>query len=59
MASHSEGMAYVHDSMDWPLDDLLDGHEFVLSMPPGRRPPLRSRFQSKSGSLGDDHTLST
>lgn len=39
-----EALAWVRESRDWPLGDLLEGHEFLLILE-GRRPP---RFQSRS-----------
>ncbi|KAM0797692.1 hypothetical protein BDR22DRAFT_882065 [Usnea florida] len=43
-----EALAWVRDKGDWPLGDLVDGHEFLLVMDVRRR--TRSKFRSSSGS---------
>ncbi|KAF9729848.1 hypothetical protein PMIN01_11781 [Paraphaeosphaeria minitans] len=37
-----EALAWVRESMDWPLGELLDGHEFVLILQAKRRSRSRS-----------------
>jgi len=39
-----EALAWVRESMDWPLGELLDGHEFILIL------QARSRSRSRSSS---------
>ncbi|KAF1956378.1 hypothetical protein CC80DRAFT_492613 [Byssothecium circinans] len=42
-----EALAWVRDGMDWPLGELLDGHEFVLLLEVRRRDRSRSRSTSR------------
>jgi hypothetical protein len=37
-----EALAWVRESMDWPLGELLDGHEFILILDSRRRSRSRS-----------------
>ena len=37
-----EALAWVRESMDWPLGELLDGHEFILILQARRRSRSRS-----------------
>lgn len=37
-----EALAWVRDSMEWPLGDLFDGHEFLLILEAKRRSRSRS-----------------
>jgi hypothetical protein len=37
-----EALAWVRDSMQWPLGDLFDGHEFLLILEARRRSRSRS-----------------
>ncbi|KAF2191260.1 hypothetical protein K469DRAFT_720250 [Zopfia rhizophila CBS 207.26] len=46
-----EALTWVRESMDWPLGELLDGHEFVLILKVRRRPRSRSRSIPRSGSV--------
>jgi hypothetical protein len=39
-----EALAWVRESMDWPLGELFDGHEFILILQARRR--CRSRSSS-------------
>ena len=41
-----EALAWVREGLDWPLGDLLDGHEFLLLIEVRQRD--RSRSQSAS-----------
>jgi hypothetical protein len=47
-------LAWVRESMAWPLGELLEGHEFLLILQVGRRSRSRSiclrRNASKAGS---------
>jgi hypothetical protein len=38
-----EALRWVKENMDWPLGELLDGHEFIMVLPTRRRPRSRSR----------------
>lgn len=38
-----EALAWVREGMDWPLGELLDGHEFLLLIAVRRRDRSRSR----------------
>ena len=40
-----EALAWVRDTMEWPLGDLFDGHEYLLILEARRR--SRSRFNSR------------
>ncbi|KAF2802892.1 uncharacterized protein BDZ99DRAFT_482455 [Mytilinidion resinicola] len=42
-----EALAWVRESMEWPLGELLDGHEFILILPARRR--SRSSSARRSG----------
>jgi len=44
-----EALAYVRESMDWPLGELLDGHEFILILEARRRSRSRSSSARRSG----------
>ena len=37
-----EALAWVRESMEWPLGELIDGHEFILIIQPRRRSRSRS-----------------
>lgn len=37
-----EALTWVRESMDWPLGELFDGHEFLLILQAGRRSRSRS-----------------
>ena len=41
-----EALELVREELDWPLGELLDGHEFLLILEARRR--ARSRFLSAS-----------
>ena len=45
-----EALEWVRESMDWPLGELLDGHEFVLIL------QARRRSRSRSSSSRQDAT---
>ncbi|CZR67903.1 uncharacterized protein PAC_17802 [Phialocephala subalpina] len=45
-----EAFAWAQEEMEWPLGDLLDGHEFLLILEARRR--SRSRSTSRPGSSG-------
>ena len=47
-----EALAWVKEGLDWPLGELLDGHEFLLMTEVRRRDRSRSRPASlpRSGS---------
>ena len=38
-----EALAWVREGLDWPLGELLDGHEFLLIIAVRRRDRSRSR----------------
>ena len=42
-----EALTWAREKMDWPLGELIDGHEFLLVMDARRR--TRSKFRSLSG----------
>ena len=44
-----EALAWVREGLDWPLGDLLDGHEFLLIIEVRRRDRSKSRpaFQTQ------------
>ncbi|KIX03760.1 uncharacterized protein Z518_07313 [Rhinocladiella mackenziei CBS 650.93] len=42
-----EALAWVRDGLDWPLGELLDGHEFLFLLEVRRRDRLRSRSTSR------------
>jgi len=44
-----EALAWVRESMDWPLGELFDGHEFILILQARRRSRLRSISAHRSG----------
>ena len=37
-----QALAWVRESMDWPLGELLDGYEFILILQASRRSRSRS-----------------
>lgn len=41
-----EALKMVQETWEWPLGDLLDGHEFLLILP-GKHRRFRSRSSSK------------
>jgi len=43
-----EALTWVRESMDWPLGELHDGHEFVLVLEARRRPLSKSRSLSRT-----------
>ncbi len=44
-----EALARVRQSTEWPLGELLEGHEFLLILPaPRHSPPRSSRGSDKS-----------
>ena len=45
-----EALGYVREVTDWPLGELVDGHEFLLILEAKRH--ARSRFRSISRSRG-------
>ena len=50
-----EALAWVRESMDWPLSELFDGHEFILILQARRRSRSRSApgcYVLSPGSLG-------
>lgn len=42
-----EALAWVREGLDWPLGELLDGYEFLLTMAVRRRNGSRSRPSSR------------
>ena len=42
-----EALAWVRKTMEWPLGELLEGHEFVLILQARRRYGSRSRSSSR------------
>lgn len=51
-----KALAWAREGLDWPLGELLDGHEFLLIIPVRRRDRSRSRSSSRpqSGSEADE-----
>ncbi|KAI9653329.1 MAG: hypothetical protein M1829_001314 [Trizodia sp. TS-e1964] len=47
-----EALAWVRESMEWPLGELLDGHEFILILQAKRRRRSRSSSTGQKGALG-------
>ena len=45
-----EALAWVRESIDWPLGELHDGHEFLIVLEVRRR--SRSKFRSLSSTGG-------
>jgi hypothetical protein len=43
-----EALAFVKENMDWPLGELIDGHEFLLILEAKRRARSRSRGSTSS-----------
>jgi hypothetical protein len=46
-----EALARVRDGLDWPLGELLDGHEFLLLLAVRRRDRSRSRSTSRPNTV--------
>ncbi|KAF2453011.1 hypothetical protein BDY21DRAFT_417402 [Lineolata rhizophorae] len=44
-----EALAWVRESMEWPLGELFDGHEFILILQARRRSRPRSSSARRSG----------
>src|SRR5437016_5793346 len=43
-----EALAWVRESMEWPLGELMDGHEFILIIQARRRSRSRSNSARRS-----------
>jgi hypothetical protein len=44
-----EALAWVRESMEWPLGELLDGHEFILVLQAKHRSRSKSSPSRRSG----------
>lgn len=44
-----EALTWVREIMDWPLGELLDGHEFIMIIETRHRSRSRSRSVRKGG----------
>jgi len=44
-----EALAWVRESIEWPLGELIDGHEFILVIQARRKSRSRSRSAGRSG----------
>lgn len=44
-----EALTWVRESMEWPLGELIDGHEFILILQARRRSLSRSSSARRSG----------
>jgi len=44
-----EALAWVRESMEWPLGELLEGYEFILVLQAKRQYRFRSSLARRSG----------
>jgi hypothetical protein len=47
-----DALLWVRDSIEWPLGELWDGHEFILIIQASRRSRSRSRSTGRSDNMG-------